>query len=114
MDPAIEALGSSRFFQRRNLNRLQRRAFRLLFAKRGIERCILLATQSFTGKLDEVVSDKAHGEYHVNLPAPDRPPRGSPEKSAIVRLDANMEDQPGQEPCRKFQVGRGQLAARRD
>jgi len=39
-------------------------------------------------KLDQMVAEQSHGEYHVDLPAPDRPHGRSPEKSAIIRLDA--------------------------
>src|SRR6516225_10235075 len=59
-----------------------------------IVRCVLLAAQRLTGKLDEVVGDEGNAEYGIDLSAPRRMTRCTPERLVVIGAGAKVGNDP--------------------
>ncbi len=77
----------------------------------GIEGSILLSTQSFARKLDQMIGDETDAKQRFNLPPLDGLPRHAPERPSIIGEQADAHQQIGDERQAALQVGSRQPRA---
>src|SRR5262249_33464083 len=75
--------------------------------------CILLAAQRLARELDEVIGDEAHAKHGIDLTAAKGMTRGAPERSAVIRENADMQENAKGKHQRAGKVRPSELPPRR-